>query len=91
MKIQIVASSVIQDPDPLPASDAEDIDLLAEYGGRACYQSWHRPNPATRENDAYLNHILEEGHLSVMEHGSVTFYVTGISRSLTHELIRHRQ
>ena len=30
------------------------------------------------------------GHLSVLEHGSVTFYLTGISRSLTHELIRHR-
>jgi thymidylate synthase (FAD) len=26
----------------------------------------------------------------VLEHGSVTFYLTGISRSLTHELIRHR-
>jgi thymidylate synthase (FAD) len=26
----------------------------------------------------------------VLEHGSVTFYITGISRSLTHELIRHR-
>ncbi|HYS39061.1 MAG TPA: FAD-dependent thymidylate synthase, partial [Pseudonocardiaceae bacterium] len=35
-------------------------------------------------------HILEVGHLSVLEHGSVTFYITGISRSLTHELIRHR-
>ena len=26
----------------------------------------------------------------MLEHGSVTFYITGISRSLTHELIRHR-
>ena len=90
MKIQVVASSIVRDPRPLSLSDAADIDFLAEYGGRACYQSWHRPNPATRENDTYLDHILEEGHLSVMEHGSVTFYVTGISRSLTHELIRHR-
>ncbi|MBV9592272.1 MAG: FAD-dependent thymidylate synthase, partial [Actinobacteria bacterium] len=32
----------------------------------------------------------EVGHLSVLEHGSVTFYLTGVSRSLTHELIRHR-
>ena len=28
--------------------------------------------------------------LSVLEHGTVSFYLTGISRSLTHELIRHR-
>jgi thymidylate synthase (FAD) len=26
----------------------------------------------------------------VLEHGTVTFYLTGVSRSLTHELIRHR-
>jgi thymidylate synthase (FAD) len=37
-----------------------------------------------------LRHILEVGHLSVLEHGTVTFYLTGLSRSLTHELIRHR-
>jgi thymidylate synthase (FAD) len=30
------------------------------------------------------------GHLSVLEHGTVSFYLTGMSRSLTHELIRHR-
>ncbi len=30
------------------------------------------------------------GHLSVLEHGSVSMYLTGVSRSLTHELVRHR-
>ena len=30
------------------------------------------------------------GHLSLLEHANVTFYITGISRSCTHELIRHR-
>ncbi len=30
------------------------------------------------------------GHLSVLEHGTVTMYFTGVSRSFTHELIRHR-
>jgi thymidylate synthase (FAD) len=38
----------------------------------------------------YLRHIIDVGHLSVLEHGTVTFYITGVSRSLTHELIRHR-
>lgn len=90
MKIQVVASTIITNPYPLYPSETQDIDFLAEFGGRACYQSWSRPNPATADNDTYLEHILEQGHLSVMEHGSVTFYVTGISRSLTHELIRHR-
>src|ERR671911_1464159 len=53
-------------------------------------QSWSKPNPRTATNAGYLRHILEVGHLSVLEHGSVTFYLTGVSRSLTHELIRHR-
>lgn len=63
---------------------------LAEFAGRACYQSWSKPNPATATNEGYLRHILEVGHLSVLEHGTVSFYLTGISRSLTHELVRHR-
>src|SRR4029079_8318743 len=46
--------------------------------------------PATATNAGYLSHILDVGHLSVLEHGSVTFYMTGVSRSFTHELIRHR-
>lgn len=65
-------------------------DVLAEFAGRSCYQSFHRPNPATRSNKDYLNNILDQEHYSVLEHASATFYITGVSRSLTHELIRHR-
>jgi thymidylate synthase (FAD) len=72
------------------STDADGGQALAEFAGRACYQSWRKPNPATATNAGYLRHILDSGHLSVLEHGSVTFYLTGISRSLTHELIRHR-
>ncbi|WP_212828277.1 FAD-dependent thymidylate synthase [Polymorphospora rubra] len=72
------------------STDANGGQALAEFAGRACYQSWKKPNPATATNAGYLAHILEVGHLSVLEHGSVTFYFTGVSRSFTHELIRHR-
>jgi thymidylate synthase (FAD) len=71
-------------------TDADGGQALAEFAGRACYQAWHKPNPATATNEGYLRHILEVGHLSVIEHATATFYLTGISRSLTHELIRHR-
>src|SRR5262249_5091883 len=69
---------------------AEGGQALAEFAGRGCYQSWPKPNPSTATNAGYLRHILEVGHLSVLEHGTVSFYLTGVSRSLTHELIRHR-
>ena len=61
-----------------------------EFAGRACYQSWSKPNPRTATNASYLRHIIDVGHFSVLEHASVSFYITGISRSCTHELIRHR-
>lgn len=72
------------------STDAEGGQALAEFAGRACYQSWKKPNPETATNAGYLRHILEVGHLSVLEHGHAGFYLTGLSRSLTHELIRHR-
>jgi thymidylate synthase (FAD) len=77
-------------PDVAWETDADGGEALAEFAGRACYQSWKKPNPSTATNAGYLRHILQVGHLSVLEHGAVTFYVTGVSRSLTHELIRHR-
>ena len=68
----------------------DDPDLLAEFAGRACYQSWDRPNPKTATNAGYMANIIKQAHFSVLEHASATFYVTGVSRSLTHELVRHR-
>lgn len=66
------------------------IDELAELAGRNCYQSWNRPNSKTASNEGYLQNIIAQQHFSVMEHGSVTFFVTGVSRALLAELTRHR-
>src|SRR5262249_42298130 len=63
-------------------------EYLAEVAGRVCYMSFARPRPGG--NKTYLGHILEVGHGSVLEHAAWNFIFTGISRSLTHELIRHR-
>lgn len=89
--VQLIAKTEFFPPEDIAwSADAEGGQALTEFAGRACYQSWRKPNPATATNDGYIRHILEVGHLSVLEHGSVTFYLTGMSRSLTHELIRHR-
>ena len=63
-------------------------EKLAEIAGRVCYLSFARPRPGG--NHAYLGHILEVGHGSVLEHAVWNFVFTGVSRTLTHELIRHR-
>lgn len=67
-----------------------DADHLAEIAGRQCYESWSRPNPKTAANRDYLANIIRQHHTSVLAHASFTFRLTGVSRSLTHELIRHR-
>src|ERR1700674_2777309 len=61
---------------------------LTEVAGRLCYMSFAKPRPGG--NQAYLEHILEVGHGSVLEHAVYNFIVTGVSRSFTHELVRHR-
>jgi thymidylate synthase (FAD) len=47
-------------------------------------------NPAMRTTADYIGHILEQGHGSVFEHANYSLLLEGVSRSLTHELIRHR-
>jgi thymidylate synthase (FAD) len=61
---------------------------LTEVAGRLCYMSFARPRPGG--NKAYLDHILEVGHGSVLEHAVWNFIFAGVSRTLTHELVRHR-
>jgi thymidylate synthase (FAD) len=68
----------------------QSADRLAHFAGRSCYQSWQMPNPDTSTDMGYMANIIEQGHFSVLEHASVTFYVEGVSRNMTHELIRHR-
>src|SRR5215210_2501946 len=68
--------------------DSTDGERLAEFAGRICYMSQH--NPAKRETRAYLENIKKQGHGSVLEHASYTLLLEGVSRSLTHELVRHR-
>jgi len=91
LRVQLIARTEFQAPPEVPwETDADGGQALVEFAGRACYQSWSKPNPHTATNAGYLAHVIDVGHLAVLEHASVTFYVTGISRSCAHELVRHR-
>ena len=67
-----------------PPSDGES---LAELGGRLCYMSFGK---GRKTNAQYLANIIGQQHYSVLEHANYSFIFTGVSRSLTHELVRHR-
>jgi thymidylate synthase (FAD) len=62
-------------------------ERLAEIAGRVCYMSYGKGRKTNRE---FLRHIVDVGHGSVLEHAVWSFLITGVSRSFTHELIRHR-
>jgi thymidylate synthase (FAD) len=91
VRIQLIAMTTFVPPPTVPwKAESGGASDMVEFAGRACYQSWNRPNPATATNAGYIKHIIEVGHFSVLEHSQFTFYIEGVSRSLTHELIRHR-
>jgi thymidylate synthase (FAD) len=68
--------------------EATDGERLAEFAGRLCYMS--QGNPAGRTTADYLENIKKQGHGSVLEHAVYVLLLEGISRSCTHELVRHR-
>ena len=77
-------------------SDApSDSEMLCEVMGRLCYRSFEaglNPNVTrVREGNApYLANIVQVGHGSVLEHGTLNFIFADVSRVVTHELVRHR-
>ncbi len=64
-------------------------ELLCEVAGRVCYVSFGS-RQGRKSNAAYLNNMIQSEHGSVLEHAVWNFLITGVSRSFTHELVRHR-
>ena len=62
-------------------------EKLCEMAGRVCYMSYGQ---GRKTNAEYLGNIIGVGHGSVLEHAVWNFLITGVSRSFTHELVRHR-
>ena len=62
-------------------------EALCEAAGRLCYMSFGKGRKTNRE---YVGHLLSVGHGSVLEHAVFDLILTGVSRSFTHELVRHR-
>ncbi|STC68009.1 FAD-dependent thymidylate synthase [Corynebacterium pilosum] len=93
LDVQLIAATQFSSPDDVEwqaDKTATDAEGLVEFAGRACYETFDKPNPHTATNETYLRHIMEVGHHALLEHATATMYVRGLSRSATHELVRHR-
>lgn len=75
----------LKDPFELPVAER-----LTKVAGQTCYMSFAPGRTWNRDAQNYFNNIITSGHGSVMEHSNFTFLLWGVSRSLTHELVRHR-
>ena len=73
-------------PESIRAGKDESA-AIAEISARLCYMSYGR---GRRDISAFINNLLSSKDGSVFEHINYGFVFTGVSRSLTHELVRHR-
>lgn len=90
-KITVLARPTFTPPAHLPVhwlGDSSDGERLAEFAGRLCYMS--QANPAGRATRDYIENIKKQRHGSVLEHATYSLLLEGVSRALTHELVRHR-
>ncbi len=65
----------------------DESAAIVEISARLCYMSYGR---GRKDIADFINNLLASRDGSVFEHVNYGFVFTGVSRSLTHELVRHR-
>ncbi|MCR5845932.1 MAG: FAD-dependent thymidylate synthase [bacterium] len=72
----------------------ENPERAVATAARICYASVGAEELMETMSDeqvrSVLSTIMRSGHYSTLEHASYTFAVDGVSRALTHQLVRHR-
>lgn len=75
-------------PDRICAASARGC-----YSKKPAYKYYEEGTKSTLDDKGVakvLNYCIESGHHDVIEHASFTFSVEGVTRALTHQLVRHR-
>ncbi|MSM40426.1 MAG: FAD-dependent thymidylate synthase [Geobacter sp.] len=71
-----------------------DPELTVALAARLCYSpvgiAELRERLSSDDIGTFLDKIMSLGHQSVLEHVSFTFGIEGISRTTSHQLVRHR-
>jgi thymidylate synthase (FAD) len=100
-RVTLLARQQFLSPEHIRWASDSDVagQALAEFAGRLCYLSFgedagieggHKTISGRTNNAAYLSNILRTKHGSVLEHAVWSILIEGVSRALTHELVRHR-
>jgi thymidylate synthase (FAD) len=83
----VAATQFFESKTFLIPDDGTDAEKLGAFSAKVCYDSagkGGRPNIVNQER------VISEMHGSVLEHATVSLYITGITRGLSLELNRHR-
>ncbi len=71
-----------------------DPEKVVAAAARLCYSSDSVPELSERLDEervaSFVRKLQEMGHLSPFEHVSFQFSIDGVSRALSHQLVRHR-
>src|SRR5699024_8724457 len=71
-----------------------NIENVIASSGRLCYSKVGvnelLQKHSKEDNERFIKMLADMGHHSTLEHVSFTFAVEGVSRALTHQLVRHR-
>jgi thymidylate synthase (FAD) len=65
-----------------------EAEKHVEYNARMCYESMDKMTADSHMQ--FLPNLLKNGHLSIFEHGSASFFIDEISRACSHQLVRQR-
>ncbi len=72
----------------------EGGEKVSAIAGKLCYSKGGFAKITEKLDDAetekFIDKVMHLGHYSVIEHTSFSFIAEGISRALTHQLVRHR-
>lgn len=91
--LSLFPHSCVRNPEAEDWKDYEritDNELLVELAGRKCYDSFGL-KAGKKTNKEYIAHTQagEIPHASIMYHAKMSFFIGGVSRRVSHELIRH--
>lgn len=84
MKVEIL--EMTQNPEEIIYASARQC-----YSEKDAYDIFIKSKYIEKEKkEKFIKEIVSSGHESVLEHVKFTFAISGVSRSLTHQLVRHR-
>jgi thymidylate synthase (FAD) len=94
MKVRLIAITSYLGGEERTASNESPVqgtlggEALIEHAGRICYRSQAKGTPESTAR--FIQKRVAEGHESIIEHANASFEISGISRSCSHQLVRHR-